>query len=169
MALKKKIILYVLLLGGGNLNAQAILDSLQRRFDSEKSDSARLEIKLRLSKESEYYDYSLALKHAEEATEIANGIGKDWAKGKLYLRMAFLETMRGAYSEALRYDLESVKMYSANKDSANLSIALNDVGSDYRDMGQYEEGYFYLTQSYRVARMHGSHGDSLIWQSRFII
>ncbi|MEJ0056530.1 MAG: tetratricopeptide repeat protein [Bacteroidota bacterium] len=31
--------------------------------------------------------------------------------------------------------------------------------------GQYDEGYFYLTQSYRVARMHGkapSHGDSLI-------
>ncbi|MEJ0056531.1 MAG: hypothetical protein WDN75_13290 [Bacteroidota bacterium] len=94
-----------------------------------------MEIKLRLSKEAEYHDYSLAFKHAEEARKISNEIGKDWAKGKSYLRMAFLETMRGAYSEALKYDLESVKMYSANKDSANLSVALNDVGSDYRDMG----------------------------------
>ena len=50
MALKKNIILCFLLLGGLNLNAQAILDSLQKRFDSEKSDSIRLQIKLRLSK-----------------------------------------------------------------------------------------------------------------------
>jgi signal transduction histidine kinase len=165
MALNKNIILCLLLFGSLNLCGQAVLDSLQKRFEREKNDSVRLEIQLKLSKASEYYDYSMAVKHAEVANEISNLIGKDWAKGKIFLRMAFLETMRGAYSEALKYDLESVKMYSANKDSANLSIALNDVGSDYRDMGQYEEGYFYLTQAYRVARNHGTapnHEDSLI-------
>jgi len=46
-------------------------------------------------------------------------------------------------------------MYSLTKDSARLAVAFNDVGSDYRDMGEYEEGYFLPdTKFIALARNH---------------
>ena len=115
--------------------------------------------------ELEFHDYTQSRMYADQATDLSTKLNKDWARGKLFFRLAFLETLEGDYSEALKYDLQCINLYSENKDSIRLARALNDVGTDYRDLGQYGEGYFYLTQSYRIVRNHGNvpnHEDSLV-------
>jgi tetratricopeptide (TPR) repeat protein len=44
---------------------------------------------------------------------------------------------------------------SALADSSNLTIAYNNVGSDYYDLGEYDEAYNYFTQSYRIGKAIG--------------
>ena len=152
--LKTRLLVYFLMIAGPSLLAQSSLDSLKNKLATEKSDSVRFLILLRLSKESEFYDYAQSRTYAEQANELSTRLNTDWAKGKLFFRLAFLETMEGDYADALRYDLQCVKLYSDHKDSVRLARALNDVGTDYRDLGQYHESYFYLTQSYGIARRH---------------
>ncbi len=163
--LKTRIFIGFLLFAGPLLFAQRNLDSLENQLATENNDSLRFLILLKLSKESEFFDYAKARLYAYEAKDVANKINTDWAKGTLFFRLAFLETMEGDYSEALKYDLECVRLYSENKDSVRLSRALNDAGGDYRDLGQYDDGYFYLTQSFRIIKNHNkvpTNEDSLI-------
>jgi signal transduction histidine kinase len=164
MRVFKGYILILLLLLAQAASAQGELDSLQAALASAENDSVRFRVLLRLSKESEFQDYTQSRLYADQANELTDRLDADWARGEMYFRLAFLETMEGDYSDALRHDLQCVKLYSTG-DSVRLARALNDVGTDYRDMGNYEESYFYLAESYRVARKHRkapNHDDSLV-------
>ncbi len=146
------------------LLGQSKLDSLENQLSSAQSDSVRLLLLIELSEQAEFYDYARARTYSDRATEVSDRINADWARGKLLFRLASLETLEGDYDDALRFDLECVKLYGLGRDSTSLARAQNDVGSDYRDLGEYQEAYFYLTQSYRTAKSHKSHNheDSLV-------
>ena len=146
------IFLTLLLLSAQGLTAQNKIDSLTSRLSGEKNDSVRFEILLKLSRESEYYDYAKARRYAEEASDIAGEISESWANAKLFARLAFLEKIEGDYAEALKYNFQCIKVSTEIGDSAQLARAMNNVGTGYRDLGEYGEGYFYLTQSYRIAK-----------------
>ncbi len=146
------IFLFPLLVSAHILYGQNQLDSLTSRLAVEKSDSIRFEILLKLSRESEYFDYAKARRYAEEASDIANEISETWANAKLTAHLAFLEKIEGDYAEALKYNFQCIKLSTEIGDSAQLARALNNVGTGYRDLGEYGEAYFYLTQSYRVAK-----------------
>ncbi len=153
------------MLGGHTMLAQQRLDSLEKKLSAESNDSARFQLLIKLSKESEFYDYAKARKYATDASLVSEKLNAPWAKGISLLSLAFLETMEGDYAEALKYDLQSTKLYSEMKDSLQLSKALNDVGTDYRDLGEYDDAYYYLTESYLIASKHFKiphHDDSLI-------
>ena len=143
----------------GSAQAQHALDSLAIQLRGAKNDSVRLMILIQLSREAEYSDYSKCRHYAEEASTMASKLNADWAYGKLYFRLAFLETMEGDYAEALNFDLRCSKIYEKNRDSINLANSYIDVGSDYRDLGEYDEAYFYLTQSYWIAKNHRKKPD----------
>jgi len=147
-----------------NAFPQSSLESLNLQLKAARNDSVRFVTLLQLSKEAEFQDYTAATQYAGEASKLADKIDLPWVKGKIYLRIAFLETMRGNYAEALKYDLQCAKLYTASKDSSELALALMDVGSDYRDMGEYEEGYIYMIKAYQMAKRHTNiptHDDSL--------
>ena len=147
-----------------SLFAQSKLDSLEHDLETEKNDSVRFLLLLELSEQAEFYDYAKARTYSDKAAMVSNLINADWASGKLLLRLASQETLEGDYDDALRYDLRCVKLFGGNHDSTSLARALNDVGSDYRDLGEYQEAYFYLTQSFRIAKNRKSpnHEDSLV-------
>lgn len=148
-----------------SLQAQHTLDSLEKSLATEKDDSVRFRILLNLSKEAEFYDYARSRQYAEDAKALSEQIDADWARGEIFFRLAFLETMEGDYDEALNYDLQCVKLFGSIKDSTHLFQAFNAVGQDYRDLGEYTEAYFYLTRCYQLARKHKiapSSQDSLI-------
>lgn len=147
-----------------SLQAQSRLDSLRLELDQQKDDSVRFLILLQLSDEAEFQDYALARRYATDAKILSEQIESPWAKGKLYYRLAFLESMEGDYVEALKYDQLGVQVAGTLRDSTLLARMLNDVGTDYRDLGEYQESYIYLTQAYRVARKSHkvlTYGDSL--------
>ncbi len=159
------LILALLLLSAQGLKAQNKIDSLISRLSGEKNDSVRFEILLKLSRESEYYDYTKARRYAEEASDIAGEISESWANAKLFAHLAFLEKIEGDYAEALKYNFQCIKISTEIGDSAQLARAMNNVGTGYRDLGEYGEGYFYLTQSYRIAKNSHrvpTHDDSLV-------
>ena len=148
----------------GSLLAQPSLDSLQKKLASADNYSVKFQILIQLSKESEFYDYAKSREFVEEAAATARQLNSDWINCELYFRLAFLEDVEGDYSEGLIYDLQCVDLSTKTKDSTQLARALNNVGNHYRDMGQYHDAYYYLTQSYLIAKKHKGgrkHQDSL--------
>ncbi len=106
---------------------------------------------LDLSKQAEFSDFGKSRDYANQSSDLADRLG-NWAKGKLYLRLAYLQTMEGDYAEALQYDMQCTKLYAQDKDSTNLARAYIDVGADYRDLGDYDEAYFYFMQSLWISK-----------------
>lgn len=146
------------------LSAQDRVDSLRNRLTATDNDSVRFQLLNELSLAAEYTDYQLARQYADQAAPLASKLGP-WAQGKISLRLAYLETMEGDYAEALQYDLRCAKLYAAEGDSLGLAKAYIDIGSDYRDLGEYDEAYAYLTQSFRITRNYPgvlSNQDSLM-------
>lgn len=145
------LVVVTLFVGGTAALAQAKIDSLQQAYDEADNDSVRFELLHKLSLAAEFSDYGKARHYADDALPLAEKLGS-WAKGKAYLRLAFLETMEGDYSEALQYDFMCAKLFADEKDSLGLAKAYIDIGADYRDIGEYDEAYVYLTQSFRITR-----------------
>ena len=145
---------------------QVSLDSLEEKLAIANNDSVRFEILMMLSKESEFYDYAKCRKYAEEAAIVAERIDSYRLKGILYFRLGFLENVEGDYSDALRYHQQLIKLFVANKDSSSeLCRALMNTGRDYLDLGEYEDGYRFLTQSFKVAKNRSKNrtaADSLV-------
>ena len=165
MVVRTYIFVILLLVGGYPIFAQSALDSLETKLAAESNDSVRFLLLIKLSSESEFYDYSKARKYADDATLLADKLDAPWAKGKLFFRLAFLEAMEGDFAEALKYDLQGFKLHTETKDSLQLSRTLNDLGTDYRDLGEYDEAYYYLTEGYRIASKHHKipqHDDSIV-------
>ena len=165
MAVRTYIFVILLLVGSYPMFGQSSLDSLETKLAAESNDSSRFLLLLKLSRESEFYDYSKARKYASDATLLSDELDAPWAKGKLYFRLAFLEAMEGDFSDALKYDLQGFKLHTETKDSLQLSRTLNDLGTDYRDLGEYDEAYYYLTEGYRIASKHHKiphHDDSIV-------
>ncbi len=105
----------------------------------------------RLSEAAEYSDYSQSRSYAEEANKLAEKLGP-WAQGRIWLRLASLETIEGDFSDALQYDLSCAGLYAQAGDSSNLAKAYLDIGNDYRDMGEYSDAYYYHSESFRLVR-----------------
>lgn len=144
--------------------AQDPMDSLSQLLRKETDDSIRFQLLLELSNAAEYSDFHKSKDYANQCIPISERL-ESWAKGKLYLRLAFLETMEGDYAEALQYDLRCANLFGVAKDSANLAKAYIDVGADYRDLGDYDEAYSYFVQGFWIAKNYTKNPtskDSLI-------
>lgn len=135
------------------VSAQNKVDSLEALLKAADHDSMRFQLLNDLSLAAEYTDYLQARHYAEQAEPLAANLGP-WARGKIYLRLAYLETMEGDYAAALQYDLQCAKLYAEAADSLGLAKAYIDIGADYRDLGEYDEAYFYLTQGFRITRSY---------------
>lgn len=149
-------VLYVMMmvvLSGTGVSAQNRLDSLSRLLEEANNDSVRFQLLTELSLAAEFTDYVKARQYAMEAIPLSDKLGS-WAKGKIYLRLAFLETMEGDYAEALQYDLRCAKLFADEGDSLGLAKAYVDAGADYRDLGEYDEAYVYLTQGFKITRSY---------------
>lgn len=155
-------LLFILM--AGMAQGQNKIDSLEQVLVNEKNDSVRLVLLIQLSAQAEFSDYRRARSYSDKAMEVAKRINNTWAQGRMLFRLATLETLEGDYSEALKYDMRYLALYSQTSDSSSLAQALNDVGSDYRDLGEYQEAYDYLSQGYSLVKRISkrTHQDSLI-------
>ncbi len=141
----------MMLASQGKVWSQPGLDSLNDLLKAEKNDSNRFLLLLKLSDKAEFTDFGKSRDYANQCSDLAEKLG-NWAKGMLYLRLAYLETMEGDYAEALQYDMRCANLYAQDNDSINLAKAYIDVGADYRDMGEYDDAYFYFVQSFSIAK-----------------
>lgn len=130
---------------------QNSIDSLQRLLDNTRSDSTRIELLVELSIAYQYVDYERAKSYANQAVEIADQKNLNWAKLISYKQQGFLSALRGDFTSALKFDKMRLPIALATQDSVHLASALNFIGNDYVTIGEYDEAYYYFTQSYKVS------------------
>ena len=135
----------------GYTQAQSKIDSLENVLKSDLPDSTRIKTLVELSSLNQYVDFARSREHSEEAIELAEKLDDRALKVLAYERIGFLLTSSGDYSAALRYDNLSLENDIILKDSSKISKDYNNIGNDYYDLGEYDDAYFYFTQSHRVA------------------
>lgn len=136
------------------LHAQNIVrqDSLNKVIDGTSSDSVKIIATIELSKEFQFIDYERAKTLAEDASALAEKGNLNWARISAYKQLSYLATLRGDFVTALRFDKARLPIALALKDSTNIAMSLNYLGNDYTNLGEYDEAYYYFTQSFRIAR-----------------
>lgn len=131
-------------------NAQAKLDSLETALSKAESDSVRIVLLNKLTDAYLYVDYTKAEAFANEATQLSEQKDWAWAKSESYKRMSYLATLHGNYTTALKYDNQRLPLTIALKDSAQIANAMNVLGNTYFNLGEYDDSYYYFTQSYKT-------------------
>lgn len=131
--------------------AQDKADSLKRVLDNSPSDPVKVRTLIALSSHHQYVDFGQARQYADEALSLANKIDDLPSKVAAYQNKAMLLTASGDYSAALRYDNLTLENDILLKDSVNISRDYNNIGNDYYDLGEYDDAFFYFSQSHRVA------------------
>src|SRR5882672_4701061 len=157
---KKKIrsVIFILVLAMTTGFGQSVIDSLESSLRKTSSDSVRIKLLLELSSKYQYIDFGKAEAYAEQSLKIAEQKNWGWAKVISYDQTAILARATGNYTKALKYDNMELQEAITQSDSVFISRGLNFMGYDYNDLGEYDEAYYYFTQSYRVAQKLG---DSL--------
>ena len=84
--------------------AQHKADSLRQVLDGSPSDSLKVRTLIALSQHHQYVDFHHARRYADEALSLASKVEDLPTKVAAYQNKAFLLTMSGDYSAALRYD-----------------------------------------------------------------
>jgi signal transduction histidine kinase len=135
----------------GYTQAQNQIDSLEKVLMNNLSDSARVRTLIALSSTNQYVDFARSREYTEQALALADKLGDPATKVRAYQNKAFLLTSSGDYSGALRYDNLSLEIDIAQKDSVLISRDYNNIGNDYYDLGEYDDAFFYFTQSHRIA------------------
>jgi len=131
--------------------AQSKIDSLEKVLKTTLPDSARLSALVALSAEYQFQDFARSITYGEQALTLAEKLNLPAYQVKAFQAYAFLMTISGDYSSSLRYDNLSLELDVAAKDSVGIARDYNNIGNDYYDLGEYDDAYFYFTQSHRVA------------------
>jgi signal transduction histidine kinase len=131
--------------------AQNRADSLKRVLNRSHSDSLKVRTLIALSAHHQYVDFGQARQYADEALSLANKLKDIPTKVAAYQNKATLLTISGDYSAALRYDNLTLENDILLHDSTNISRDYNNIGNDYYDLGEYDDAFFYFSQSHRIA------------------
>ncbi|MBL0742545.1 ATP-binding protein [Chryseolinea lacunae] len=131
--------------------AQHDLDSLQKALKSDLPDSSRVRLLIRLAALNQYSDYTSSARYTDEAVKLAEKLDDPSLKVLAYQNKAFMLTSSGDHSAAIRFDNLSLENDILLKDSAKISRDYNNIGNDYYELGEYDDSFYYFTQSHRVA------------------
>ncbi len=144
-------LLFLATLASGLTHAQDKIDSLENVLKNELPDSTRVRILAEISSLSQYIDFERSARHAEEAVELAEKLDLPELKVLAYQSKANLLSSSGDFSAAIRYDNLSLENDIIMKDSVMIARDFNSIGNDYYELGEYDDAYYYFTQSHRVA------------------
>ncbi|MEQ9413789.1 MAG: tetratricopeptide repeat protein [Cyclobacteriaceae bacterium] len=128
------------------------IDSLKNELGKVSSDSLRLTLLFELSEGYQYLDFAQAKSLIDEVTALSEKLNWDWAKLEAYKQQSYLSTIRGDFLTALKFDKARFPVALATKDSASIASSNNFLGNDYINLGEYDEAYYYFTESFRISR-----------------
>jgi len=131
--------------------AQREIDSLQTALKGTLPDTVRIKALVRLSHLSQYVDFNASARYTNEAVRLAEKLEIPAIKVLAYQSKAELLTGSGDHSTAIRFDNLSLENDIQIKDSVKIARDYNNIGNDYYELGEYDDAFFYFTQSHRVA------------------
>jgi signal transduction histidine kinase len=129
----------------------AEIASLESKAKNASSDSEKARALIDLSAAYQYVNHAKAQANAANALKEANESGDSGLIFEAYGQLSLLASLSGDYNSALKYDNTNLANVVENKDSSSIAAVLNYIGNDYHDLGQYDEAYYYFTQSHKVA------------------
>lgn len=135
----------------GRVDAGSAIDSLESSVRNADDDTAKAQSLIALSAAYQYVNHAKAKSSAEDALKIVLNKGLKKEAFDAYGQLALLASLSGDYNTALKYDNSNLAHVVEQKDSAAISAVLNFIGNDYHDLGQYDEAYYYFTQSHKIA------------------
>jgi signal transduction histidine kinase len=130
---------------------QSRIDSLKNVLNTPLADTARIRALTHISSLYSFADATLSAKYSNDAITLAEKVDDPKYKVIAYQNAALLLTSSGNYSSALKYDNLALENDIALRDSNMISMDYNNIGNDYYDLGEYDDAFFYFTQSHRVA------------------
>jgi signal transduction histidine kinase len=133
--------------------AQDKIDSLQNELSRDIPDSTRVNVLIHLSSEYQYSDYARSKEFADQAVKLGEKKNLGRWQARAYQHLGTLYTLSGDYTSALKYDNMALQKSLVLNDSVAISDNYNGVANDYFDLGEYDESYYYLTQSHRIAEL----------------
>ncbi|MBX2912208.1 MAG: tetratricopeptide repeat-containing sensor histidine kinase [Cyclobacteriaceae bacterium] len=145
-------ILLLMALAGAAQAPTSRIDSLQNELNKAESDSVRIRTLFELSLAYQYLDFGKAKALVDEATALSENLNLDWARLRAYKQQSNLSAIRGDFLTALKFDKARLPVAIASKDSTYIADANNLIGDDYINLGEYDEAYYYFTQSFRISR-----------------
>lgn len=125
--------------------------TLESSVSNASSDTAKVKALIELSVGYQYLNYKKAQTSAEDALKLALETGNDRLTFEAYGQLSLLASLSGDYTTALKYDNTNLAGVVEDKDSSAIAAVLNYLGNDYHDLGQYDEAYYYFTQSHKIA------------------
>ncbi|MCA4896563.1 MAG: tetratricopeptide repeat-containing sensor histidine kinase [Cytophagales bacterium] len=137
------------------LRGQSKVDSLNSLLNSAKNDSTRVSILLQLSSEYQFIELAKSEELVDNALKIAEAENLLPSRAEAYKGKASLESIKGDYTSAIKYNDLALSIFFQLKDSVSIAKCYNNLGTDYFGLGKFDESYFYHTQSYRLANTTG--------------
>lgn len=136
---------------GQNNDRLAEINTLEAKVKDAASDSARALALIDLSAAYQYVNHAKAQAAAKEAVKIASEGEFNHLTFEAYAQLSLLASLSGDHTTALKYDNTNLAHAVETKDSAAIGAVLNFIGNDYQELGQYDEAYYYFTQSHKIA------------------
>ena len=128
------------------------IDSLKRAYSETTNDSLRIELLFYLVDEYNYDKIDTTIELATQARNLALKL-----QDSLYLAfadelLAGYHTVQSNYKEALKYDLEALKLYQDMNYGAGVTLSLNSIGEDYYDLDLFSDAFDYYQKSLKNAQ-----------------
>jgi len=141
-----------------DLKAQnSFIDSLRKELKSDVHDSVRLRILVALSENCEddsIPNYTVpGLKLSDELLSggSENKRGIILYRAKLFNNQAYFLQVKGDVSNAIKYNMESMRLLEEIHDETNLCVTLNNIGSLYLDENNFSKalGFYHKSLDFR--------------------
>jgi signal transduction histidine kinase len=130
--------------------------TFEQFLEAETNDSLRIQYMDSLAQGYEGIDYNKSKDYAVQALALAEKKEWGWALISAYRRLNLTYVLEGDFTTALRYGKLFYQKSINMLDSASMSEAINMVGDNYYDLGEYDEAYNYFTEAYRLANKKGN-------------
>jgi serine phosphatase RsbU (regulator of sigma subunit)/Tfp pilus assembly protein PilF len=115
------------------------LDSLQRKFRIEKTDTGKVMLACRISYQLQFSSPDDASKWAADAYNLAREIKFRKGEGRALIQLGNIEQTKGNLGEAEKYNTDAMALLSAEKDIAGLAISTNNLGIIEHSRGSFDK------------------------------
>jgi two-component sensor histidine kinase len=96
----------------------------------------------------------LAVREATQVLEMQRASGNPYLH-HTYDLLAEIQGKRGYFREALQYGFDAIRSARATRDTSNLGLYYLRIGSCFKNLKQFKEGFRYLQQSLQLSQQAG--------------
>lgn len=151
--MKKSFITYLLILIGFSFSIaqdRSILDSVLLRLETEKIDSARVDLLNTAAWEYRNSAFDSVQILADSALDLAKEINFQRGQVRSYFNLGNLHYLSGEFDTTLDYYLKALDVLEKMKDKKGIANALMGIGNVYGILKENEQAIDYQTQSLKI-------------------